>query len=85
MSDEISTILREAGKTAILVTHDIGEAIAMTDRALVLSRRPGRIKAEHRFDFSDAPRRTLLELRAIPRFNDYFQAIWNELDVHEKA
>lgn len=85
MSDEICSILREAGKTAILVTHDIGEAIAMTDRALVLSRRPGRIRAEHRFDFPGVKKRTSLELRALPEFNAYFQTIWNELDVHEKA
>jgi NitT/TauT family transport system ATP-binding protein len=87
MADDMVSILREAGKTVILVTHDIAEAIAMTDRALVLSRRPGRIKSEHRFDFSEARQAgaTPLQIRSLPAFNTHFQTIWNELDVHEKG
>jgi NitT/TauT family transport system ATP-binding protein len=66
------------------VTHDIGEAISMTDRVVVLSRRPGRIKSLHRMEFPSTPGRrpTPFEARALPEFNNYFNTLWDELDVH---
>lgn len=83
ISDDIVDILRRENKTVILVTHDIGEAIAMTDRVVVLSRRPGRIKSEHDISFSSvAARPTPLQARNLPEFNAYFQTLWSELDVH---
>ncbi|MCY1384379.1 hypothetical protein D9M69_726270 [compost metagenome] len=68
----------------MLVTHDIGEAIAMTDRVVVLSRRPGRIKSEHRMVFPSlvGRRPTPFEARSLPEFNTYFSTLWDELDVH---
>ena len=51
LADEVGQILRREGKTAILVTHDIGEAISMAERVIVLSRRPGRVKSDHRDPF----------------------------------
>src|SRR5262249_36413019 len=44
LADEVAEILRRERKTAILVTHDIGEAIGMAERVIVLSRRPGQVK-----------------------------------------
>jgi len=44
LADEITEILRREGKTAILVTHDIAEAVSMAERVIVLSRRPGRVR-----------------------------------------
>lgn len=87
MADDMVAILREAGKTVILVTHDIAEAIAMTDRALVLTRRPGRIKSEHRFDWSTqrSEGATPLQIRALPEFQAHFERIWGELDAHRKG
>ena len=77
-------ILRSEGKTVILVTHDIGEAVSMASRVIVMSRRPGRIKSEHRTDYpSFGPTRPKpFEARTCPEFNGYFQAIWDELDLH---
>ena len=49
---------------------------------VVLSRRPGRIKSEHRMVFGGGRRPTPLEARARPEFNDYFRTLWDELDVH---
>ena len=46
LEDEVATILKGEGKTVILVTHDISEAVAMSDRVIVLSKRPGRVKAD---------------------------------------
>ncbi|MEO8938134.1 MAG: spermidine/putrescine ABC transporter ATP-binding protein, partial [Burkholderiaceae bacterium] len=72
------------GKTVILVTHDIGEAVSMTDRVIVLSRRPGRVKSEHIIKLADASgmRPTPFVARTLPEFNTYFNALWQEIDVH---
>ena len=77
VSDEIAEIIKKEGKTALLVTHDISEAISMSDRILVLSKRPATVKAVYHIDFSDiAP----LERRKSPLFSKYFNEIWKELD-----
>src|SRR4029079_1415997 len=54
LADEVTEILRREGKTAILVTHDIGEAVSMAERVVVLSRRPGRVKSNHVIRFASA-------------------------------
>lgn len=84
IADEVVEVLREEGKSVVLVTHDIGEAIAMTDRVVVLSRRPGRIKSEHlmRFENHRTRRPSPFEIRSLPEFNTYFSLLWDELDVH---
>lgn len=85
LSEEIAAILSTEGKTVILVTHDIGEAISMANRVIVMSRRPGRIKSEHHISFPSygSSRPTPLEARKCPEFAGYFQAIWDELDMHQ--
>lgn len=84
IADEIGTILRRERCTVILVTHDIGEAIALADRVVVLSARPGRIKSEHqiRFASAGAERPSPLKCRDCPEFSDYFNTIWQELEIH---
>ena len=68
----------EHRKTVVFVTHDIEEAIAMSDRVLVMSARPGRIKSAYRIDL---PRpRSIVDLRADPRFSSYWQRIWQDLE-----
>ncbi len=81
---EVQGIIRERGKSAILVTHDIGEAIVMADRVLVLSRRPGTIKAEHIITLPAAVRDPV-EARRTPEFQAQFDAIWGELDTPLEA
>src|SRR5882757_11245526 len=85
LSDEVAGILTAEQKTVILVTHDIGEAISMADRVIVMSRRPGRIKSEHRIAFpSFGPSRpTPFQARKCSEFAGYFQTIWDELDIHQ--
>jgi NitT/TauT family transport system ATP-binding protein len=84
LSDEIAEILRAEGKTVILVTHDIGEAVSMASRVIVMSRRPGQIKAVHAIDYPSCAhgRPTPFEARKCPEYNSYFEMIWDELDVH---
>ena len=84
LADEITVILRREKKTAILVTHDIGEAVSMAERVIVLSRRPGRVKSDHAIQFatSDGVRPNPLAARNAPEFNGYFNALWQELEVH---
>ena len=84
IADEVVEVLRSEGKSVVLVTHDIGEAIAMTDRVVVLSRRPGRIKSQHlmRFAGHANSRPSPFAVRGLPEFNRYFSTLWDELDVH---
>ena len=81
LADEVVDILRRQNKTALLVTHDITEAISMSDRVIVMSGRPGSVRAEHRISFA-AGRLTPFEAREQPEFSRYFAAIWEELEVH---
>ena len=81
MSDEVSTIIRKEGKTALLVTHDISEAISMADRVIVLSERPATIKNIHEIQLTSEDNNPISRRQA-PEFRQYFNAIWKELDVH---
>ena len=81
VSDEIGSIIRNTGKTAILVTHDISEAISLADKVIVLSKRPASVKKVFPIRLSlENP--SPLQAREAPEFKDYFNAIWKELDVH---
>ncbi|NLJ41200.1 MAG: ABC transporter ATP-binding protein [Clostridiales bacterium] len=81
MSDEVSTIIRKEGKTALLVTHDISEAISMSDKVLVLSQRPATIKNIHVIRLTSEEDRPISRRQA-PEFREYFNTVWRELDVH---
>lgn len=79
--DDISSIIRKENKTAILVTHDLSEAIATADRVLILTPRPGRVKAIVPIVFEDAD--TPLARRNSRAFSQYFNQVWKELKVDE--
>lgn len=81
VSSDISRIIRQEGKTALLVTHDISEAISLSDRIFVLSARPAVVKSVH--DLTKLRGLSPLERRDTEAFHIYFQAIWKELDHHE--
>ncbi len=83
LADEIGEILKRAAKTVILVTHDIGEAISMAERVIVMSRRPGQVKSNHPIRLAAGNERlTPLTARNAPEFNDYFRTLWQELDIN---
>jgi NitT/TauT family transport system ATP-binding protein len=82
LEDEIGRILREEHQTVVLVTHDISEAIAMSDRVVVLSHRPGTVVAEHRIDLGLPGHSAMAARNDSPAFRTYFATVWKELDVH---
>lgn len=82
VSDEMHNIIKKEHKTALLVTHDISEAISMADRVLVFTERPAKIKAEHIIELS-APHSPIARRNA-PEFKDYFDRIWKELDFYDE-
>ena len=81
VSDDIGSIIRKSGKTAILVTHDLSEAVSLGDRVLVLTPLPAGIKAIIPIDFP--PELSPLQRRNTNEFKDYFNLIWKELNLNE--
>ena len=79
VSDDIGRILHQEKKTAILVTHDISEAISMADRVIILSPRPAIIRKIVPICF-DLENRTPMASRNAPEFKSYFNLIWKELN-----
>lgn len=78
VSDDIYGMIKEQQKTAILVTHDISEAISMSDRIIVLSQRPAKVKAIHKIELTGAL--SPISRRKAPEFSAYFQMLWEELN-----
>ena len=83
VTNDIYDILRKEKITAIIVTHDISEAISMSDRVLVLSKRPGTIKDIQKIEF-DIESRNPINCRESPKFSQYFNVLWKELGVDSK-
>ena len=83
VTNDIYQILRKEKITALIVTHDISEAISMSDRVLVLTKRPGTVKNVHKIEF-EIEGRTPLNCRESPKFSNYFNTLWKELGVDEK-
>ena len=82
VTKDIYEILKNEHITALIVTHDISEAISMSDRVIVLSNRPAVVKEIHTIDF-EMENRTPLNCRESPKFSKYFDTIWKGLNVHE--
>lgn len=81
VTKDIYGILRNENITTIMVTHDISEAISMSDRVVVLSPRPTTVNQIHTIDF-EMKNRDPLNCRKSPKFSQYFDCLWKELDVH---
>ena len=82
VGDDIGQIIRKEKKTAILVTHDLSEAISLADRVIIFSDRPATIKQTLPLKFAleeDTP----LNRRNAPEFKTYFNLIWKELNTNE--
>lgn len=77
VQDDVCNIIKTEQKSAILVTHDISEAIAMSTKVVVLTSRPGTVKSIIDLDFDE--KLTPFERRKQSSFNVYFNKIWEEL------
>jgi NitT/TauT family transport system ATP-binding protein len=76
---DLARTLAEAQKTALLITHDLLEAVTLSDRVLVMSRRPGSIVDEIAIDMPQ--RDDPIARRANPRVNDYVARLMDRLDI----
>lgn len=81
VADDIGQIIKAEKKTAILVTHDLAEAISMGDQVLVLSSRPGSVRSL--VPISLCAQLTPMEKRNCEDFKTYFNLIWKELETNE--
>ena len=77
--DDVYKIIKNENKTAIMVTHDISEAISISDKVVVLTKRPSSVKIEEDIEFLK-DNLTPFERRKEPEFREYFNKLWKELD-----
>ncbi|VFC63592.1 ATP-binding cassette domain-containing protein [Clostridioides difficile] len=81
--DDVYSIIKNENKSTILVTHDIGEAISISDKVAILSKRPATIKNIYDIELNMDGTKTPLKTRKVPDFQKYFDILWKELDTHE--
>lgn len=84
VSNDICDIIRKQKKTALLITHDISEAISVAERIIILTARPATVKriVPIKLTLSE---KTTLSARSAPEFKDYFNYIWKELVAYEES
>lgn len=80
VSDDVYKIIKKERKSAIMVTHDLAEAISMSDRVIILSKRPATIKKIEKIELTGAS--TPIENRKCKEFSSYYDLIWKEIDFH---
>ena len=76
--DDVYKIIREEKKTALLITHDISEAISVADQIFVLSKRPASVISKHPLSF---PEKEPLKRRENQLFSHWFEILWKELNI----
>ena len=81
ISNDIYNILKKEKKTMIMVTHDIGEAISMCNKVIVLTDRPSTIKSIYDIKLDNPT--TPINNRKDSKFNYYYDLIWKDIDYHE--
>ena len=80
VSDDVYKILKKEGKSAIIVTHDLAEAISMADRIIVLTKRPSTIKTVYEINLTN--KSTPIKNRHAKEFSDYYDMLWKDIDFH---
>ncbi|PLZ02918.1 ABC transporter ATP-binding protein [Burkholderia sp. WAC0059] len=82
LEDDVMALREQSGTSVILVTHDIEEAIAMSDRVILLGGRPARIEDDIEVCLSTTGPRTAVSAREAPEFRTFHSRIWNGLRGH---
>ncbi len=82
---DVQRIIRASHKTALLVTHDIDEAVSMSDRVIVLSGRPAQVRNIYDIKLTLCGERTPMTSRDAPEFRTYCKAIWEDLDIERRT
>ena len=77
VSDDVYKIIKDTGKTVIMITHDIAEAISMSDRVIVLTNRPSKIKKIYNITMDG--KSTPINNRKNSMFSSYYDMIWKEI------
>ncbi len=80
VSSDICRLIKEAGKTMIMITHDLAEAISLADRIIVLTSRPAKVKRSLPIHLTTSEYSSL-SARNAPEFNDYFNLLWEDLNT----
>ena len=80
VSDDVYKILKKEKKSAIMVTHDLAEAISMSDRVIVLTKRPSVIKNIYNIELTN--KGNPIENRKAKEFSNYYEMIWKDIDFH---
>ena len=78
IGDDIYNIIKKEGKTAIMVTHDLSEAISMSDRIILLTKRPGSVKQIYNINLDK--KSSPIKNRSSKNFSDYYEKIWEDLN-----
>lgn len=79
VTEDIYKILKSENITSLMVTHDISEAISMSNKVIVLTQRPASIKKIYDINFNIKDR-TPLNCRKETKFSEYFNLLWKDLD-----
>jgi NitT/TauT family transport system ATP-binding protein len=82
---DVHRIIRDNKKTALLVTHDIEEAVSMSDRVIVLSSRPAQVKNVYNIALTVEAERSPMNSRDAPEFRTYCKSIWEDLDIERRT
>ena len=80
VSDDVYQIIKKEKKSAIMVTHDLSEAISMADRVIVMSPRPSKIKSIYEIKLTN--KSTPIQNRKAKEFANYYDKIWKDIDYH---
>jgi len=76
----MARLVRSEGRAVLMITHDIEEAVSLSDRVLVLSHQPSRILAVHDIELDTEPG-DMMAARQSTHFIDYVRTIWSQLEV----
>ena len=78
VGNDVYNIIKKERKSAIMVTHDLAEAISMADRIIVLTKRPAKVKNIYEIKFKE--RKSIIDIRKTKEFFEYYDLIWKDID-----